>query len=216
MSRKTTALIIFLVILTAGLVALALRNNATTPSVPGTQTPNTITVTPTPPAHTTLSFTPQTLTVAPDTTGAVRVMMDTQDNPVTVVQLELSYDPTQLTNVKVTPGTLFSATPAPILNSVDPKTGRITYMIGAAPGQSPYTGQGVVATVSFTTAAAAIQPVSLTLMKTSIVAARGIEPSVLKNKQDVTALITVAGTSPAVPKTPNTPAGAGAAAAPTQ
>lgn len=192
MSRKTTALIIGLVILTAGLVALALRTG-TAPS-PAPQGPSVTagpTVTPTPPAHTTLSFSPASLSLAPYTPGKVEIMMDTQDNPVTVVQLELSYDPKQLTNVRVTPGTLFSSTPSPIVNTTDLKTGRISYWIGDQPGQKPFTGQGVVATVTFTTTAASVTPVDLTLMKSSLVAARGIGPSVLKNTMDVILPITV-------------------------
>lgn len=210
MSRKTTALIIILVILTAGLVALALHTNNPAPTTPNTPSGTVPTASPTPPAHTTLSLSPATISLAPYTAGSVAVTMDTQDNPVTIVQLEISYDPKALTNVKVIPGTLFSANPVPIQNIVDPKTGTITYWIGLGPGasQKPFSGTGTVATISFTTAAPSSVPTAITLMKTSLVAARGIGDSVLKNKEDVKAMISVTGQAkvttsvPAVPVTP--------------
>ncbi len=66
-----------------------------------------------------------------------------------------------------------------LINKNNPSTGRITYALGRTPGQTPLTGTGVIATISFTAAASA-KPSQLTLLPTTLVTARGVANSVLK------------------------------------
>src|SRR5438477_6591310 len=92
MPNKTLALISGLVVVTIVLFIIALRagQQSSAPSTPQTsQVQPTVAV----PAHTVLQLGPNPLTVAPGQVGHVDVTMDTSDNNVTAVQLELGYDP---------------------------------------------------------------------------------------------------------------------------
>ena len=124
---------------------------------------------------------PNPLTVAPGEQGSVNITMNTSDNNVTAVQLELGYDPSIITNVKVTPGAMFS-NPAILIDKNDPTTGRYTYAFGITPNSPTVNGTGVVATVTFTAMPGASgKDMQLGLLPTSLVTARGVAPSVLKN-----------------------------------
>src|SRR5215469_13615420 len=107
MPKKTLALITGLVIVTLVLFVVALRagQQSQAPSVPPQMTHQP---TPTVPAHTVLNVGPNPLEVAPGQAGKVDVSIDTSDNNVTAVQLEIGYDPTIVSNVTVLPGPLFA------------------------------------------------------------------------------------------------------------
>src|SRR6185437_11413714 len=131
MPKKTLALISGLVVVTIVLFIIALRagQQSQAPSVPpAQQTQPTVAV----PAHTVLQINPNPLTVAPGQVGHVNITMDTQDNNVTAVQLELGYDPRVISNVKVTPGPLFT-NPVVLIDKNNPTTGRYTYAFGITP-----------------------------------------------------------------------------------
>lgn len=181
MPKKTLALISGLVVVTIILFIIALRAG----NQPQTQAPATPQVavqpTSTVPAHTVLMAGPNPLTVAPGEQGSVNITMNTSDNNVTAVQLELGYDPSIITNVKVTPGAMFS-NPAILIDKNDPTTGRYTYAFGITPNSPTINGTGVVATVTFTAMPGASgKDMQLGLLPTSLVTARGVAPSVLKN-----------------------------------
>src|SRR5258708_34371820 len=109
MPKKTLALISGLVIVTIVLFIIALRAGQPhqAPSVPpGSQTSQQPTAMV--PAHTVLKLGPNPLTVAPGQIGKADITMDTSDNNVTAVQVEIGYDPRIISNVKVTAGPLFS------------------------------------------------------------------------------------------------------------
>jgi hypothetical protein len=176
MSKKTLALIVSLVLLTVALLAVALSTKQPTTTPDGVGEP---TVTPTPPAHTVLNLTPATLTAVAGT-NQVQVQIDTDDNQVTAVQLEIAYDPKVLSNVRVTQGTFFQ-NPVVLLNANDTTTGRISYAIGIAPAQEAMNGTGTVATISFApNPTATVTETQLELLPKSLVTARGITASVLK------------------------------------
>ncbi len=179
MPKKTLALISGLVLVTVILFVIALRSNQQTP--PTTVQPSGEAMQPSPTesvAHSVLALTPNPVNVLPGGAGRVDVTIDPSDNPVTAVQLELSYDPNAVTNVKVTPGPLFTGG-AVIINKNDPVKGTFTYAVGITPSQTPVTGSGVVATITFTAGSAGTS--QLTLLPTSLVTARGIASSVLKS-----------------------------------
>lgn len=182
MPKKTLALITGLVLVTIVLFVVALRagqqqNAPSTPQPSQTaQQPE-----PTTPAFTVLELSPNPLTVAPGQQGRAEVTINTDQNDVTAVQLELGYDPNIITNVKVTPGALIT-NPAILIDKNDPTAGRYTYAFGITPNGTPIKGTGVVATVTFTTRANANgQETQLGLLPTTLVTARGVANSVLKS-----------------------------------
>ncbi len=182
MPRKTLALITGLVIVTVVLFVVALRagQQQNAPSIP---TPSRTVQQPEPttPANTVLALAPNPITVAPGQQGTAQVSIDTSSNDVTAVQLELGYDPTVLSNVKVIPGTLIQ-NPAVLIDKNDPQTGRYTYAFGITPNGTPIKGTGVVATVTFTVRANALgKETQLGLLPTTLVTARGVANSVLKS-----------------------------------
>lgn len=189
MSKKTLALIVGLVILTAVLLIIALQtNNRQAPTPTDDQTAQ---ATPTPPAESVLTITPDVIDLTSGATGqqSVNVELDTGTNQVTAVQLELGYDPSVIRNVTVTPGTFFTS-PTILLNNNDTTEGRISYAIGIAPAQDPRSGSGTVATISFTVVpSATVTETEISLLPRSLVTARGVGPSVLKSASGVQVIL---------------------------
>lgn len=184
MPRKTLALISGLVLVTVILFAVAIRASKTSNTPAPTPSPMTgqtqMQVSPTiSMAHSVLTLSPNPVNVLPNGQGQVSVNIDTSDNAVTAVQLELAYDPNAITNVKVTPGALFQ-NPVVLIDKNDPQTGRYTYAFGISPNHPTIQGTGEVATVTFT-AKAANGTSQLALLPKSLVTARGITASVLKS-----------------------------------
>lgn len=176
MPKKTLALIVGLVIVTVILFVIAVSNNKG-PQKEGEQA---LQPSPTSAAQTVLSMSPASVSVAPGKQGSVEVAMNPYGNAVTAVQLELQYDPTLMSNVVVTPGTLFT-NPVVLINTNNTQTGRVTYAFGIQPNQQTVSGQGTVATVTFTGKGKAGQQAQLSLLPNSLVTARGIASSVLKS-----------------------------------
>lgn len=190
MSKKTLALILGLIILTLVLLGVALlpilRQNQTTEPVP-TPTSRKTTLSPTPPAFTTITLSPNPVTLAQ--TGTVNVIVDTGGNSLTAVQLEIAYDPTYLTNVSIQPGTFFP-NPVQLLNTVDDQTGRVTYALGITPAQTPISGSGTVATIMFQrTLSAPAGQTQLDLLPKTLVTQQGSGASVLKATTGTTIII---------------------------
>jgi hypothetical protein len=193
MPRKTFVLISGLVVVTLILFIVALNsNNKKIP--PATTSQKEISmqaqVSPTVPAHSVLSLFPNPVNVVAGQKGSVDVNIDTSDNNVTAVQLEIAYDPTYITNIKVTPGTLFS-NPVVLFDKNNIKDGRLTYMYGIAPSGQTVKGSGIAATISFT-ALNKTGDTQLALLPTSLVTARGISDSVLKQASGTLIKITSA------------------------
>jgi hypothetical protein len=131
------------------------------------------------PAHSVLSISPQPIVVSPGQKGTATVTIDTSDNEVTAVQLEIAYDPNFITNVQVAPSELF-ANPVVLIDKNSIKEGRYTYAFGIMPNQQPITGVGTAATITFTALNKPGMSSQLALLPTTLVTARGISNSVLK------------------------------------
>lgn len=187
MPRKTLFLLVGLVLVTIVLFIIALQtgNNQSQrtdqANVQATPTPDV--------AHTILSMSPEVVEVANGRQGSIDVMIDTSDNQVTGVQLELLYDPTMLSNVKVVSG---PALPNPnvLLDKNDPQTGRYTYAYGIQPNQPTVRGQGVVARITFTARGTAGKQSQIILHPTTIVTATGVGGTVFKEGTGATVVIT--------------------------
>jgi len=205
MPKKTLALISGLVLVTIVLFVIALKSNQQSTQTP--VTPSTaMQPSPTPSmAHSVLSLSPNPVKVLSGGLGKVDVVIDTSDNAVTAVQLELSYDPKVVSNVQVLPGTLFQNAVV-LINKNNPTAGRFTYAFGRTPSQTPISGTGTVATISFT-ANASSQPSQLTLLPTTLVTARGVKTSVLKSSTGTEIIIGATGTNVVPPKQSSQSAG---------
>jgi hypothetical protein len=205
MSKKTLALIIGLVVLTAALFAVAL--NARQPQNPqqdevATETEEDVTSSPSL-ADATLSLDPNPLE-AVSGVNRVQVQIDTGANEVTAVQLEVGYDPDVLSNVTITQGSFFP-NGSQLLNRNDARTGRYSYAVGITPGQDAQSGTGTVATISFTPRpGATVSETTLELLPKSLVTAPGITESVLKEAMSTTITLPVRSTSPATTQTVTT------------
>jgi len=150
-------------------------------------------------AHSVLSLSPNPITVAPGQQGSLDVTINTSDNDVTAVQLEIAYDPNVVGNVKVTPGPLFP-NPVVLINQNDAKAGRFTYAYGITPRNQPIKGTGSVATITFTAKGAVGKQSQLALLPTTLVTARGVANSVLKEATGTMVTIGSAGQGGAMEK----------------
>lgn len=207
MPKKTLALIIGLIVLTIILLFAATRSGQSpkttqpTPSTAPAASPS-----PTPPAYTTLELSPNPVTVLPNGTGSVEVIMNTNENTATGTQIELSYDPKAITNVVVTPGTFFQdPLIIPQWNKVDTQAGRISHAQVLQPSAAGIKGQGVIATIRFTKVPnSGLSQTQIQFMPKTAVTQSGINPSVLKSSTGATIYL---GTpvNQAPPSNPTTP-----------
>ena len=97
-SKKTLGLIIGLFIVTGILLYMAIAPTLKT-NKPGTR--QVIVPTPTSAAQSVLAFTPSSVTASPGVPSTVAIELTTGDNNVRAVQLELTYDPSVLSNVTI-------------------------------------------------------------------------------------------------------------------
>ena len=183
MSKRTISLIIALFLVTILLLGIALSNS----SKSGNGNSTHISPTPTPYAQTSLNFSPATVSIPAGSVAlqTVAVMINTQANDVTGVQLEISYDPKALTNVHILSGSMFTD-PLLFANKVDTVNGRISLAYAITPSQQAKSGNGTVAIITFNPVKNPVdangQPLtqtSLQLLSKSVVTARGVDQSVL-------------------------------------
>lgn len=181
MTKQTTILILILALCTAGLLYLALHNG----------TPQKITVSPSPTPMSPNAKTMLSIDSAPATLSSalsqhtVEVVLDTT-NPVNGVQLELSYDPAMLTNVKIAPGTYFTQ-PNELINNINTTDGRISYALVEQLSVHGHNGKGPVALISFDVKqGATISSTMLSFLPKTAVTADGILESVLKKTSNYT------------------------------
>ncbi len=172
-SRKTLFLIVFLALITVGLVALALMPKANTPDNLQTQIQ---TVTP----QTTLAISTMPQISSSPSAYKLNVDINTGENKVNTVQLELSYDPNVLTNVDINPAGFFE-NPNILIKKIDQANGRISYALGITSGQSGISGQGVLATISFSSSQKGKVNTEISFTPKTEVKADGTPESVLKS-----------------------------------
>lgn len=164
---RTLILILVLILSAVGLVALSLNNK---PQSATTVAPVVI-------AQSTLYLTTPRASVSGALTSDV--IVNTNSNKVTAAQLELSYNPQDISVSSVLPGRFFQ-NPTELLKKIDPVNGRVSYALGVGLGQKGISGQGVVATVVFTKLKTA-GITQIDFLAKSLVSAEGIAQSVLKS-----------------------------------
>lgn len=183
MSKRTLALILFLVFVTAILLSLAL----TTPKQPKvTQLPPTPTPM-SPNALTTLSLMQASATESSQTAQySLDVQVGSDSNKINGVQIELSYDPKALMNVSILPGKFFQQ-PTTLLKNIDVTNGRISYALAEQLDIPGHVGLGTVAILSFDKNPAYLgKSTTITFLTKSAVSADKILESVLKKTTDYT------------------------------
>lgn len=174
MSKRTLALIIVLLFITGILIAVALY-----PQKQSTQTIYNSKPTPTPLAQSVLSITPNPLVISSQSAVA-QVAIDSGNNKVTAVQLEISFDPKKITKITLNPGDALENAVV-LLNNVDMKEGRISYAIGISPTGVAKVAKGIVATMALQTILAPNEQTIINFLPKSLVAAEGVASSVLKS-----------------------------------
>lgn len=188
MSKKTIGLIIGLLITTAVLLLIAL--SAKQPSKTPSNTTTNQQPTPTPIAQTTLTLSPNPVSVGANGTGTIDVMIYTGENEVSGVQLELSYDPKLITSLTVVPGTFLQNAVNPDVNKNN-EPGRYTFFYGTLSAGSR--GSGKIATIRFSkarTVPSGVTQAEIQLLPQTIVTMPGQNYSVLKEATGATVLLT--------------------------
>lgn len=184
--QRTFALIIFLIVMTAGLVFFALQSQPVKKPV---GSPDKIASQPTHAADTVLTLFPNPVTLTSAAGGTVEVHIDTGYDAVSAVQLEIGYDPKALSNVTITKGNFFQD-PLELLNENDKSNGRYSYALGISPAKEPAQGRGTVAVISFQKAPGATgDSTSLTILDKSLVTMLGVQGSVLKQATGTTVIL---------------------------
>ncbi len=181
MSKKTIGLITTLLVITVLLIVVAVSPSTKKQNGPLSTALKT-SPTQTPEKYTVLQVAPNPVVLS-SSSGNVDVRIDTNvggSNNVTAVQLEMAYDIDMLSNVSVKPGTFFT-NPVVLLNKVDPAKGTISYWVGIQPGGAAQNGQGVVATVSFTSLLKNSETTDISFTENTKVAGEGKTASVLQN-----------------------------------
>lgn len=182
MPKKTFLLILFLFLAVFGLIGLGLYLN-------NNQKPKATEVIPqvTPdPVQTILTISSNPTPLATVSAYKTDVVINTGQNSVTSVQLELLYDPKVLTKVDIKPGPFFTDSVTELKN-IDPVNGRISFVV-SVPNKSEgngILGQGVVATITFNLIKGQGQtPTYISFLPKSQVTAESIQGSALKSTVD--------------------------------
>lgn len=189
MSRRTLILIASLTGITVVLLSIALLAQQPKPTDTKPYITQTAPPTPTPKIETLLMLSPNLLTISSQS-GSLQVDIDSGNNDLTAVQLELIYNPKLITIVDVKPGSFFGNSAEILPKQIDQKAGRITYIAGVQPTQSAVKGKGTVAVITFTSALTAGQSTIIDFLanKSQATDANDLKNSVLKTTSGATIL----------------------------
>ncbi len=170
--NKTLLLVIGLVILTGVLLAISLysKGSSPIPSIIRNDEENNF-------AKTSLVLSEEVRKSSVSGVYELDVNIDSDDNEVTGIQLELSYDPKALGKVDIKPGS-FLSNPVVILKKIDTAKGKVSYMLGNQLGEPGVKGQGTVAVISFSKTGN--EETFIDFLPQTLVTAQGVDQSVLK------------------------------------
>lgn len=184
MAKRTIALIIFLFLLAAMLLYFAYSLSQKKPQTAS------IELSPTPVlenAQSVLALSPNNYQMA-SSSGSLNAVIDTGENNVTAVQMEIAFDPKAITITKIAPGDFFD-NPNVLLNDIDTKNGIISYAIALPPTAAAKKGSGVVATIEFTSSLYPGQRTEINFLPKSLITAENISKSVLKTASGAAIII---------------------------
>jgi hypothetical protein len=140
-----------------------------------------------PSARTEITFTSSYLDIPSDTPAELLVLIDSHENKVSNVQLEMKYNPNILTIISVRPVDFFP-NPTILINDVDTKRGRIDFALSLPENQPEIRGKGKLAVISFLkTAQASISgQTSIEFLPKTTVRGRNDNASLLRGATGVT------------------------------
>lgn len=179
-SKRTIGLILMLIIVATALLLAAISQNQYK-----NQKNKTVSLKPSPTItqrFTLLSFSPNPVIVSQKQTAspsAVDIVINTNQQKISGVQLEISYDPKKLTNVSITPSTFFPD-PIVLIKEINNKEGVITFALSIQPTGIQRAGKGVVAQMKFNHTLTTGEKTQITFLPKTLVTALGISSSVLK------------------------------------
>lgn len=183
---KTLVLIGVLVTLAVVLLGVAIKFAGN----PQNLTPSTLRPTPTIEKTAEVSFTPSIVDLTGTSSSAsVEVVTATGKNPITGVQVELIYDPTVISNVRLTPPTTNSLLGNPgsyITLFTDNKPGSFTYAVAISPTAQEVTGTGSIGTITFTVVKGAKAETQITLGAKTAVTSTAAQGSILNTSTPLT------------------------------
>jgi len=174
MSKK---LILLLLLLTLALIIYIVKIPPKPATISSPIPLISLSPTPTLPAESSLSFIPDTIYTPAGQNGKASIQLNSQSTYPTGAQLELAYDPAILTEITLTPGTLFPKSTV-LLNNNDEATGRISYALSLDKNEKPQNFSGTTAIVKFKVRKNIIQNQTAIyfLPKTAIIAKDGNIP----------------------------------------
>jgi len=145
---------------------------------------------------TTLTLTPASVTKAVNEDFTLEVRMDTAENQIVAVELNLTFDPTKLQAEWIHNGTMFPN----ILSSGTVGNGTVSIALGATNTTTPITGTGTVATIKFKALAPTSSPVSVRFSTDTFVGALN-EGSTNALTSSVPSTITITGSNSTITPT---------------
>ncbi len=189
MSKNVLLLLLGLFLITVVLLIVTLQRGTPEPSLkPQLTKKPSGTIVPAN-AKSILTLQPNPVTLNANGSGSINVELNTNENAVTAVQLELAYDPAVLSNVTIAAGP-FLGKPIELLKNIDKSKGTVTLMLGITPAQDPVQGKGIVATIEFMRLGATTEKTTeFQLLNSSLVTASGIDNSVLRSAKGTTVVL---------------------------
>lgn len=179
---KTLVLIAILITLTVVLLGIAIsigRKSATRQVVTLSPTPQMVEKT------AEIYFSPSSLDLSVGSSSAtVDIIANTGKSPVTGVQVDISYNPSLISNVRVLPPddnlSLFGPASSYTTLFTDTKTpGKVSFALGINPTDSPKTGKGSVGKISFSVVKGATPTAELSFGEGTIVTSKETQESIL-------------------------------------
>src|SRR5205814_1477444 len=112
--------------------------------------------------------------------------VNTGTDTITGVQIEAAYDPTVLTNVQLTPGPFFTNANV-IINKIDTKNGRISYVIGIQPAGTHVQGQCIAAVIHYSVlSTTTVSSTTISFQPKTFVSVEGTSDTALQKFTDIT------------------------------
>lgn len=181
--KRTAALIVFLIILASILLIYAINTQ------PDEKKTSNIIISPTATlpspnfiADTKLFISPESIELTATESVKLNINIDTGQNQVTGVQLEIAYPQDQITAEAIMPGSFLNNSTV-LYKNIDAIAGRITYALALPPSESPVNGNGNVAVLTIKKNPKNLnngESAMIRILDKSLVTSLGIEGSVLK------------------------------------
>lgn len=166
MSKKSIALLIIFLLTSAVFLVMKVKYNETATPDLGMQS------SPTPTSEDILSLSPNPISALSGKLSAADIVIEVHGNAPTLIQLEIGYDPTLLTNVSIEPGDFF-ANPTVLLNTINSHTGRISYAIKPSGEHSWANRTGTIATITFTPLSSFAKTTTLSFLPKTVIYEHG-------------------------------------------